>query len=62
MVLEIPASIGATLRGPIVGVWQAPLADIGPEAEDEGEAVDRPEKRLLERSWKLMDFEKVHVQ
>jgi hypothetical protein len=36
VVLEIPPSSRARLCGSIVGAWQAPLADIGPEGEDEG--------------------------
>lgn len=36
LVLEIPAAVGAGLFGSLENAWQIPLADIGPEGEDQG--------------------------
>lgn len=38
LVLEVPAASGGTrLSGSLIGAWQAPLADIGPDGEDKGQ-------------------------
>ncbi len=37
LVLDIPPAAGAQIAGSIVGAWQAPLADVGPEGEDHGQ-------------------------
>jgi hypothetical protein len=36
VVLEVPAAVGAGLFGTMLDAWQVPLADIGPEGEDQG--------------------------
>jgi hypothetical protein len=36
VVLDIPATVGAGLFGSILDAWQSPLADVGPEGEDQG--------------------------
>lgn len=36
VVLEVPPAVGAGLFGSLLDAWQAPLADVGPEGEDQG--------------------------
>src|SRR5688572_2472271 len=36
VVLEFPPAVGAGLFGTILDAWQTPLADVGPEGDDEG--------------------------
>src|SRR5215831_6805332 len=36
VVLDFPAAVGAGLFGSILDAWQVPLADVGPEGEDQG--------------------------
>jgi hypothetical protein len=36
VVLNFPAAVGAGLFGSILDAWQAPLADVGPAGEDQG--------------------------
>jgi len=36
VVLEVPAAVGAGVFGSMVEAWQVPLADVGPEGEDQG--------------------------
>jgi hypothetical protein len=36
VVLEIPAAVGAGLFGSVLDAWQVPLADVGPQGEDQG--------------------------
>jgi hypothetical protein len=36
VVLDLPATAGAGLFGSLLDGWQVPLADVGPEGEDQG--------------------------
>jgi hypothetical protein len=36
VVVDFPAAVGAGLFGTILDAWQVPLADVGPEGDDEG--------------------------
>src|SRR5688572_180367 len=36
VVLEFPRAVGAGLFGTLLDAWQTPLADVGPEGDDEG--------------------------
>ena len=36
VVLDFPAAVGAGLFGSILDAWQVPIADVGPEGEDQG--------------------------
>jgi hypothetical protein len=36
VVIDFPAAVGAGLFGSIVDAWQAPIADVGPEGNDQG--------------------------
>jgi len=36
VVVDFPAAVGAGLFGTMLDAWQVPLADVGPEGDDEG--------------------------
>ena len=36
VVIDCPAAVGAGLSGSILDAWQVPIADVGPEGEDQG--------------------------
>jgi hypothetical protein len=36
IVIDVPPAVGAGLFGSILDAWQAPMADVGPEGEDQG--------------------------
>ena len=39
IVIDFPAAVGAGLFGSILDAWQVPIADVGPEGEDQGKGA-----------------------
>ena len=39
VVLDFPAAVGAGLFGSLNDAWQVPVADVGPEGEDQGKGA-----------------------